>query len=354
MKKLLILPVILALVVIVLWVWRSRENGPHMADGPPRIIPPEEYLAALEQRNIAVGHLENNAFDEAANLSAELAGRFPEDPMPARNLAIARILKVGQIGQLQGEAARAEAIADAEVALAKLAKIEPDAAAAPFLEGRLASEIDEPQRALDTRRQAARAEPDRAPLWFEYAQAARYSDDPAVQESAWEALAKAAELAPDNLFVLLQLLEVQAARQDEAFLRTFEQARPLLEFLADGVKRRARIELEPFLDRAESAARDGDWQTARTQVMLIGNVSRPDNAVRSDKDRIELHELDFVLTRFAPSFYEQAPQLPPPPPGIPVTFDPFETQPDLSGRGTLLDVAVADVDLDGRPDLCVL
>ncbi|QDU37802.1 hypothetical protein Mal4_21190 [Maioricimonas rarisocia] len=354
MKKLLILPVVLALIAAAVWMWWSGGSGPQIPGGPARIIPPEQFLTALEHRNLAVGQLENFEFDEAADLLKDLAEQFPDDPLPARNIAVARVLKVGQMGQLQGESARTDAIADAEVALSELTKVEPDAAARHFLEGRLASEIDDPRRALDARLKAAEANPDRAALWFEYAQVARYSDDPAVQESAWEALAKAAALAPDNLFVLLQLLEAQAAQQDEAFLQTFEQARPLLEFLADGVKRRARIELKPFLDRAEAAARDGDWKTARTQIMLIGNVSRPDNAVRSDKDRIELHELDFVLTRFAPSFYEQAPQMPPKPPGIPVTFGAFETQPDLSEFGTLHDVAVADVDIDGRLDLCIL
>ncbi|MEW4526818.1 FG-GAP-like repeat-containing protein [Maioricimonas sp. JC845] len=354
MKKLPILLVLLALVAVPLWLWWSRGNGPVVPDGPAAMIPPEEFLAALEQRNVAVGELENYDFDEAAERFAQLAERFPDDPLPARNLAVARVLKIGQIGQQQGEAARTEAVADAEVALSKLAKVEPDGAAGHFLEGRLATATDDPQRALEALHKAAQADPDNAALWFEYAQAARYSDDPAVQEAAWDALAKAAELAPDNLFVLLQLLEVQAAQQDEAFLQTFEQARPLLEFLADGVKRRARIELKPFLDRAEAAAREGDWKTARTQIMLIGNVSRPDNAVRSDKDRIELHELDFVLTRFAPSFYEQAPEMPPAPPGIPVTFEAFAEQPELTVDGPVLDVAVADVDIDGRLDLCVL
>lgn len=212
MKKLSILLVLLALVAVPLWLWWSRGNGPVVPDGPAAMIPPEEFLSAIEQRNVAVGELENYDFDEAADRFAQLAERFPDDPLPARNLAVARVLKIGQIGQQQGESARTEAVADARVALSKLAKVEPDGAAGHFLEGRLATATDDPQRALEALHKAAQADPDNAALWFEYAQAARYSDDPAVQEAAWDALAKAAQLAPDNLFVLLQLLEVQAAQ----------------------------------------------------------------------------------------------------------------------------------------------
>lgn len=349
---------VLAAVVLVvgLVVWQrwprpgDGEGGPAPPAAPSLTAAEIEDLVRLQTRGIA--QLENNQSVEGAETFQALAQRIPEDPAPRRNAALGRLLTLEAIDRQTAPETFAAAALAVEEALAALARLAPEEAVTLRLEARIARALGDDRRALSALRRATELTPDDASLWYELYQLAQSSRLPEAPEIAWQALDRAAQLAPQNLFILLDWLLAQAQRNPAAIASRLEASQSLLESVADGVRRRAGIELAPLLDQLRAAAAAGDRAAAQRTTRMLVNVVRPDDLAQSDRMQVERHALEFLALHLACEAQAVVP---------PVSLGSWEVRwraaeagdlpPDLSD---ILDAAWGDLDLDQRLDLVVL
>ena len=111
--------------------------------------------------------------------------------------------------------------------------------------------------------------------------------DESVRADGENALKTLYELVPDNLYVLLEWMGVQARRKDATIVRTLDRARErLLPFLAD-VPVESPIAPARAIADASSAAKKGDWSAVLRNVTAVAQVGSVQPAVRNDKGRVD-------------------------------------------------------------------
>lgn len=321
---------------------------------------PEETRALLERKNLAVAYLENEEFTKADPLFEELADEVPDEPLAARNLLISRLLTFKESDERKDREAYAKAKAQVEEALARLQRIEGDTAIVHLLAGRLAELNQDEKSQLDHYAKAAQLDPSNPVAWAAVYMNARFSQDPIRKLQAREALKRAYALRPNNLVLLLDLMQQQTELQDIELLDTLVHAREVTAPFAEGIRRLTNFELLPTLDAiiAELQRADGqdpDWGIVRRQVLMVNNVVRRETATQRDRNRIVPHELEFVLQEFSPEFYASAylPQASKAS-SIPVTFRPTELSSVLSNLSDIRYAALVDFDLDGSLDVLIV
>ncbi len=74
----------------------DNSAGEKPADGSPAPPPrsPEQWRALVEKKNRGLGLLDNEKLADADVVWSELAAELPDDPLPARNLAVCRLLSL--------------------------------------------------------------------------------------------------------------------------------------------------------------------------------------------------------------------------------------------------------------------
>ena len=309
----------------------------------------EATLKLLDQRDRAVAHLENHEFEQAEALLLQIIAEVPNDPFGPRNLTICRELWRGVIDAMREPARSVEMHSKSREALELLARVEPDSHVPHVLDARNSIRAGEIDHAAISLRRASELAPKSAAVWYDLysLKPAAPGESPSAETVA--ALRKVYELEPNNLFVLKDLLPLLVQLKDPTFADTAEKAKETLQPFADIIKTHARVNVLDLLDVVANAAREGNWPLATGRTMAIRNVMVSESA-RDDR-YVKLDSLEYVLHDFGPAFYELA-DLPKPSggEGIPVSFAlaPKEQQPELPSG--VRDIAVIDLDLDGRID----
>ncbi|MFM7072655.1 MAG: FG-GAP repeat domain-containing protein, partial [Planctomycetota bacterium] len=195
--------------------------------------------------------------------------------------------------------------------------------------------------------EAARLAPDQAVPRYEQFQASKLSALEAEVAAGRNALAEAYRIDPSNLFIALDWLEVAAESRDAGFAAAVHHFLKTLRPLLPGLKRRTRIDVEPFVNQAVELAAQGQWPQAAGIVRRLGFV-RAEDVAQSDYRRILPNPLELVLQEFREARCD-------PPtltatPNIPIQFGTRR----LAAAGAMNrvgDLRVVDFDLDGRLDI---
>ncbi|MCA9068091.1 MAG: VCBS repeat-containing protein, partial [Planctomycetaceae bacterium] len=346
----LVLVLLLAAVGGGLWTWYRFR------------VWPQETRQVLQRKNLAVAYLENEQFEKCDPLLVELGEEWPSELLPARNLAISRVLKVKATGPTIAPEKFAKALADAQVALERLRTLEGDTAVVQLLTGRLAGYADNDEARIKAYTEAAKLDPQSPAAWGELFVAARASSDPVRQIQAREALKRAYALQPGNLFLLLEMLSLQAQQKDKQLANTLTEARKVVAPFAGAISRRSRgrVEILKFIDEALSALHPGEdqppeWNRVSLQVAYLVNVLRPENAHQRDLSRIQRYELEYLISDFSPEFYEVVylPDTFDAPP-ITVTFQPLDAVPAFEQLSDIRQAQFIDFELDGQLEVLVV
>ncbi|MDX1966733.1 MAG: CRTAC1 family protein [Planctomycetaceae bacterium] len=322
------------------------------SDAVPKVRTADECRTLLALKNQIIGELENNKLADADRHLQELLQMEPNDPLGHRNLAIARLLAVASNGVTSEQAQQA-----ADQLLAH-----DSSPTAHWLAGRmsvaLAEKLTIPAerdaalgRAVALLEKAADGNKVDPGIPYNIFEVTRYASDAALQEKSKTALVAAAERAPDNLFVLTELLLQQAESNAEDFIATLEHLRQLLGPLRDGILRRTRINVDNLVAAARAGVNAGDWRTALSKCRQLSSVIRPEDRTQSDLRQLTPHPLEFVLPDFASGV---CPESPTPPPSIAPQFAATILPADRAEVGLLHDAVAVDFDLDGRMEILVL
>ena len=353
MQKALIFLAVAVLLIGIVWFLLPPgapppEPGPNI---PATSLTVEELESLIQQKNLALAHLENDELEAASNGFEQLVREWPGELVGVQNLAILRLL---EIDKTKTPADRMAAISRARTTIQQLLELAPDNEVSHVLSGRLASVDGDTEQALSEFTTAAQLNPDNAATWYECREAWNEFDS-SVPEQISAGLEKAFELAPDNLWVLRDWWTVQLSTEDPRIAQTLETLHPILAMYAERIQQLSRIDVMEMLERAGEQAAVSDWATLRITLAQLWNVIKADDAAHSDRFFINRHPLDFVVSDFSSAFYAEFPPLPAlqHPAGslvfqpVAVTFADFEP-------GDLIDGVLEDFDLDGQLELCVL
>jgi tetratricopeptide (TPR) repeat protein len=348
--------VLLAFGLLVYGVLRFTRRGT-APSGPS----PEAATALIHSKNVGLGHLENQKLPAAIERFDAIARELPNDPLAWRNLAVARVLQLG--GDEGG--ASPEDFAQARAGLEKMHAVEGDSIDYHWLATQVALAERNATAAEQHLNAILESQPDDAAAWYALHRARRLANARATAPDN-TALVKAWQASPRNAWLLMEWLRAkgneltqECSEADTKRLVTdLETARATLQPFIYVMQTHSRVDPNGLLDGAVEALGKQDCKAASLRLLSLANVLLPYAA--ADQGAIRPHPLDFIRDRFAEEFYasheiaEAAV-----PAAIAVELAPFGDG-QLGSKlfeelGTpLLDVALADMDLDGQPDLVLL
>jgi tetratricopeptide (TPR) repeat protein len=329
-------------------VWRPSDER----------ITDEEARELVHRKNVAVGQLGNQQLEPAIPVFVEIGRRLPRDPLAPRNLAVARVVALGE----EFQHATPERLRQARAALNSMRDIEGESVEYHWLAARLAAASQDNAGAESHLGRIVEADPANASAWFELFQRLREMED---VQGALEALDRAVTLQPDNLFLWMEYFR-QAEEQLPRLGRTSVYANLLDRLEA------AKSTLAPFqheleiaggpnvgnlLEEAREWARNNDFAGAAERLGQVSRLILP--MASGDLAKIRPHPLEFMLERFGDDFYrEHNLSEVPAPPAIEVRFavaDELAIPNELIGNRNIVEpIALADFDLDGRLDLILV
>ncbi|OYW11296.1 MAG: hypothetical protein B7Z55_19510, partial [Planctomycetales bacterium 12-60-4] len=157
--------------------------------------------------------------------------------------------------------------------------------------------------------------------------------------------------APDNLFLLTELLLQQAESHAEATSASLAHLQKIAGPLREGILRRTRVNIEDYIVAARDGISAGDWKVVLGKCRQLSAVIRPEDRTQADLRELTPHALEFVLADFTPGV---CPNVPSSPVGAESKFSIAETTFDVAGLGQIQDAVPVDFDLDGRMEILVL
>jgi len=292
--------------------------------GPSQEQQLERARKALELHSRGIALLENKQWLEADAALEELTVLLPEALVPARNLAVGRLLTLTDRESPYNESKDAEkffaALQKADATMVRYRELAARSSAdeqaiAAMLAGKLAVFQDSPERptiaaGLQLLQEAIRLSGDRPEMWYALALAMDGHRDYADSAELIEVLQKTASLAPENLAIVTRLLDKQglattsrdpqvqsaAATLPQTLLRAAELLAPLNE----SIKKQNRVDIVDVLNNAVAAAKPGELAGLMGPAIMAKNLLLPELAQQIDMRRINLNLLEFVQLELRP------------------------------------------------------
>ncbi|MEW4490539.1 FG-GAP-like repeat-containing protein [Thalassoglobus sp. JC818] len=306
-------------------------------------------------RYVGIALLENKDWQESDRVFAELAEVLPNEILPWRNLAIARTGAVEERGQRENKEEANHTITreSAVEAIQSLREKEPDEPYSYRMEARLIDPVKGINEKIRLLNEASKRSPEDPTIWYEIYSVGRVAPSEDARNQSNAAILKAYEFAPENLFVILSVLAVQLETQDPAIRETLQAARPLFEPFQKRIQEKTRADVMKFLDAAIAGVESMNWNQVRANLIPFSNITKPEDAVQSDRRRIESNLLEFIKVDFSEGleeivavFADQAAT------NLDITF---EEQTLISGiEGSINDLQLVDFDLDTSLELVIL
>lgn len=343
-------------------VWWGLFGGP-----APLQLTEGEATELIHVKNVALGQLENQRNQEAIDALEPLLKRLARDPLPARNIAAARAVSLGEsIDKAPPVALTPEMFATARQALSTLQRVEGESVAFHWLALHVAmmeSNREEAEHEIDA---ILKLTPDDPTAWYARYQVYNLGFPKTIDPKAIEAIDTAARLNPANAWYRIEWLNAMHNHLNEQpppkidpkyFGEQLESLRKTLAPFAHLIKVLTREDVNKLIDDAKGAAESGDWDGAGFKLLLIKNISV--QHANPDIAEAQRHPLEFILNDFQPQFYTAAhlsQQVEAPP--IAVKFEPLPWESAEPGSGeppsAAVDLALADFNLDGFLDILAL
>lgn len=322
----------------------------------------EEARELVHLKNVGLGALENQKLAEALQAFEPLLARLPVDPLPARNVAVARVVALGDEDKPNRTA---ETIAAAQQALAEVKRQEGENTEYHWLALQVAMLAEDRTQADVHLAAILKAQPRDPAAWYARFRAFQIGFPNKLDPQALEALEEASKLSPENAWFRHQWLvtmanylsedpppKLDATKLKEQLAATGRAFEPFAHVL----KLLYRVEVQGHLEAAAEAIAAGDPATAAFKLRELSNVVV--QFARLDLHAARRHPLEFVLDDFQPGFYQaQLEQAPLTESVIEVQFKPLSfplDSPDDDQLTGVLDFELIDFDLDGLLDLVLL
>jgi hypothetical protein len=326
--------------------------------GSPRPLQPAAAERLVHEANLALAHLENQQFPEAAIRLSGIAAALPADPFVIRNQAVLAVLRLAErdpTGPDQSATLQT---------LASLRRQEGEHAAYHWLSATAALATEQPEQAAGHFAALIATEPGDAAahygLWI-----ATNRQATGDTSASLAPLEKACELAPGNIWLALEWMRASALRvlarppataaEAIAFadaLRT--RAAAVLPF-APLVQMAARVDVEKLLADCRAAAEAHEWNDLARGLRMLANLVAPQSG--GDRRAVERHPLEFVIDSLSPALLDAAGLVARAAPvAIPVSFAAFDGSTpglDPDQATDVVGILLEDFDVDGRIDAAI-
>ncbi len=307
--------VLFALAVLVLcaigagsYAWFNRGRPPEeiakeAAEAKARQVRDTKAAEHLvEVKNEALAELENGQFAQADAGLLNLATAGARDPI-GRDWTIERLMAAEAIDLKRDPTAYEEAVERAQTALNLETALEPKSPERHYLAAKLGQARGSSKVRLFEQHIAAGTALGDPVQWGELYQAQCAGTDSNRAES--EATLKyLKDLAPDNLYVQLEWLGLQARHKDPKIADTLNRLRALLPILAeqgsDTATRFGRL-----LDETQTAAKAANWQAVEKNVATLAETAHALPEVDADRRRIERGVSWHVVSDFSHVYYQK-------------------------------------------------
>jgi predicted negative regulator of RcsB-dependent stress response len=363
-------------------------------DGQQKLAANRRLVALIPLKNRAVAELENEHQGDVAvpaEAFAKIASELPKDPLGARDLVIFRVLDLKRdpannerksgdgkgddgsevsLSESEKQAIFEQKLKAAREAIAALRKVEPQAVSTDVLEARIdlaeaAKTTDVETKAtllddgLERLQHAAETAATDAALWYEVFSVieTNHMDQAELAETAAE---KAYAAAPNNISAVLAHLIRLAKKRDAACVSLLSQSIPgVLEPLTDSINLTdaSDTDVAELLAKCREHADAKDLKQLEKALIVLDNVVKTRDVVRSDRQRLNRHELDFTLFQFRdePAIVARVggaikPTETSTAKSFPIGFA-AATRPLKRGNHTPIAAQLHDINLDGRLDI---
>jgi hypothetical protein len=348
LKLISALVVVAVAVAAIYYGWRSSFS-----------LSTEQAAALVRAKNLGLAQLENQKVADALETFQPMLARVPRDPLPVQNVAVARVLALGDEGSKPGQ----QELQAAASALEELRRRDGATLSYRWLALRYATAAGDDAAAQEHLAAILTEEPGDAAAWYARYRLMQQQGDSASAREGYDALSEACRLQPTNAWLRVEWLRATAAllaadkKTTAADLRLSDQlalARQAVTPFAHVIKTFARADVLDLLDKAEQAATADDRQAVSRSLVPLANLLLPHAS--PDQRTVRRHPLEFVADDFQPEFYTSS-RLPPvaAPTAIDVQFRPIALPEELQQQASdIRDARWADFDLDGRLDLIIL
>lgn len=351
-RILIAIVLVLLLAGLIFWLTRGGDNvdngngGEGNNGGGTEVeLPSAERLAellAIHKRGVALAeNAQNNlAVEEFEKVAAEL----PNEVAPVRNIAIVRLLAY----ELERTPAM---LARLDEAFANWEPLEQDRVLYHRLLGQKLLDQTDYQEAIDSFEAAAELAPEDASLWFSIYDVANWTFDEAIVAQGIPAVERAYGLQQDNIILAVQHARDQADATNPNVIATVDHLEQLVQPTRDSLERYLPP-LDEYFAELHEAVGSMDWRESQHLLLQLWNVIKPTDQYHSDRKRMVRHPLEFIAQEFSPEVMARIPkEVTSISNDVAVTFAPQEGP--LAAE-VVRDIALTDVNLDGRADLCLL
>ncbi len=349
---LLLIPIVIA---AAMWLRMPKPPGPRPPNG--EVTTPIDPVRAIELNNDALALLENGQYDAAAEKFGALHKTLHDEPSVRVNWAIASILAIAPEAldktrdpeKFQSGRARAAAATE---------QLGQTSAIGKLLTARLAEHQDSRVQVIDHLDAAAKLADGDPAFEVEIYLASRADDDQQRQDRGVAALKRAGEKAPDNLWLLTELVVAQAMAKDVSVATTLARLKQSSQPFVEMIQTLRKINMLDLFTKAEAAVSQEDWNTVTRNARLVSNLLKPEIATKLDQRRVVKHLLEYVVHDFTEEWSAQhaaaLASSTSSSPSVNISFAEAAAADQLPPLAGIRDVKIADFDLDGRWDVIVL
>ncbi len=323
---------------------------------------PEDVLEKLwKRKNLGIALLENEQFEKSAVEFREISLLAASEPLGYQNLSVATLMRIESEASKLSPDELAALSKQAELAIAQLQKNDPDSAISYIFSARLAGIKKKNEIRVSKLTEAiARDNKDPSLLYALY-EASSQLHDPAqqVKSAAPETLLKAHQLAPENLFLLTELLLVQSQEKDIAIKQSLSETRHIIEPFLASIKKMTRLDADTLIEKTiallDAEKEAVQWKQITRNVRILVNVLKPEDVMQSDRRRIAKNMLEYIRFQFSDSLQNQYEKLKPvEQESVSISFSKPAKDNQLPDSSSIQFFQLGDFNLDGKTDIVIL
>jgi hypothetical protein len=308
----------------------------------------------VEVKNEALADLENGQFAHADAGLLNLATAGARDPI-GRDWTIERLMAVEALDLKRDSTAYEEALDRAQTSVNLENALESKSPIRHYLAGKLGQARHSAKLRVFEQHIAAGTAPGDPVQWCELYQAQLSAGTPADLADSEGTLKMLKDLAPDNLYVQLAWLGLQARRQDKQIVRTLHNVRGQLDPILVEEGSDADTRLSRLMQETQAAAVAANWQTVASKTKTVVEMAQKVPEVDADRRRIERPLSWHLVSDLSHAYYQKHRidrRLPSA--GKPVQFRELDLSGSLAKVADAREARFVDFDSDGRLDIALL
>jgi hypothetical protein len=342
------------------YAWFDRNSQPPQTDEEKAAVKAKQVRDTksadrlIDLKNEALADLENKQFARADPIFLNLATAGMREPL-GRDWPIERLLAIQEIDLKTNPSAYEEAVDHAQTAINLETALEPKSPMRHYLAAKLAQARGSAKLRAFEQHVAAGTGPGDPVQWCELylAQLGTGADsDRAESEGTLKSLQS---MVPDNLYVQLEWLAVQARWRDPKVADTLNRIKGLLLPLLTEQGGDAASRLSRLVDEALAAAKSAKWTTVDANVMALAQMAKGLPEMNADRRRLERDVSWYLVSDFSHAYYQKHHidrRLPAA--EKPVHFQEQELTGPLAAVTDAQEARFVDFDRGGRLDIAVL